>query len=108
MKFKLHPAQWIVTLSALVLLLLTTVVGAQQKSMTIEELESYIQEQKATLEEAIANRDETEKQAREIRDALAEQEARKALAEKELDMLCKEQEELKPGTYDDCKVGSDR
>ena len=91
----------------LTLSLATTVADAQQKSMTIQELEQYIQEQKVALEEVKANRDETEKKAQQVRAALAEQEARKALAEEELDMLCKVQEELIPGTYDDCKVDND-
>lgn len=90
--------------AALALALLASVAGAQQKSMSAEELEQYILEQKAALEAVKSNRDETEKKSQEVRDALEEQEARRALVEEELDMLCKEQEELKAGTYDDCKA----
>ena len=107
MKFISGSTNLALASAALTLSLLTTVVGAQQKSMTIEELEQYIEEQKATLAEVKANREDTQKKAQEVRDALEEQDARRALIEEELDILCKEQEELKPGTYDECKTGSD-
>jgi len=87
--------------------IVSELAGAQQKSMTIEELEQYIQEQKAALEEVIINRDETEKKALEVREALEEQDARRQLVEEELDMLCTEQEALKPGTYDECTAAKD-
>lgn len=87
--------------------LVSGLVSAQQKSMTIEELEQYIEEQKAALEEVIINRNETEKKALEVREALEEQDARRQLVEEELDMLCTEQEALKPGTYEECKAGKD-
>lgn len=106
MKSNFGSTNLVLASAALTLTLLTTVVGAQQKSLSIEELEQYIEEQKATLADAQANRDVTEKKAQEIRDALEEQEARRALVMEELDMLCKEQEELKPGTYDECNASS--
>lgn len=80
---------------------------AQQKAMTIEELETYIGEQKAALDKVKANRDETEQKALEIQDALAEQDARRLAVEKELEALCNEQEELKPGSLDSCKQNSE-
>lgn len=83
----------------------SAVVVAQQQEMTIEELERYIAEQKAALQQVKENRDITEQKAREVREALAEQEARRALVEQELDALCKEQEELKPGSFEACKAG---
>lgn len=80
---------------------------AQQKQLSVEELEKYIAEQKEVLEEVRANRDETAEKAEKVREALAEQEARKALVEEELDTLCKEQEELQPGSYDECRSQHD-
>lgn len=80
---------------------------AQQKELSVEELEKYIEEQKAALAEVEANRDETEAKAREARDALAEQEARRERVQEELELLCKEQEALKPGSYDECKAQTD-
>lgn len=92
------------TVLLLVTLSLSGTATAQQKQLSVEELEKYISEQKEVLEEVRANRDETEKKADEVREALAEQEARKALVEEELDTLCQEQEELKPGSYDECRT----
>ena len=80
---------------------------AQQKELSVEELEKYIEEQKAALSEVEANREETEAKARKVRDALAEQDARRARVQEELETLCKEQEEIKPGTYDDCAAKTD-
>lgn len=77
-------------------------VQAQQKELSVEELEKYIEEQKAELAKVEANREETEAKAREVRDAIAEQDARKARVQEELNALCKEQEEITPGTYDEC------
>ncbi len=82
-------------------------VAAQQKQLSVDELEAYIAEQKIVLEEAQANRDKTQEKVDKVKEALAEQDARKALVEEELEALCKEQEELKPGTYEDCKSHSD-
>jgi len=107
MKFISGSANLVGTSLLISVVLLASTAHAQQKSLTIEELEQYIQEQKATLEEVKANRDETEKKAQEVRDALEAQEARRVLLEEELDMLCTEQETLKPGTYDECKASGD-
>ncbi len=84
-------------------LCLSGVAMAQQKQLSVEELEKYISEQKELLEEVRANRDETAEKAEQVRDALAEQEAHKALVEEELNTLCQEQEELKPGSYEECR-----
>lgn len=99
----------IVFSSVLVMLSLSVpvVVNAQQKQLSVEELEAYIAEQKVVLEKAQANRDKTQKKVDEVKAALAEQDARKARVEKELEALCKEQEALEPGTYEDCKSHSD-
>ncbi|ASJ72467.1 hypothetical protein [Granulosicoccus antarcticus] len=91
----------------LVLLLSTSAfASAQQKELSIDELEAYIAEQKVVLGEARANREKTQEKVDEVRDAISEQDARKALVEEELETLCSEQEALKPGTYEDCKAGS--
>ena len=77
---------------------------AQSEDMSIEELEQFVVEQKDLLDEAKLNRDETEAQAAEVREALAEQEARREQLEKEVDELCAELDKAEPGTYDDCKA----
>jgi cell division protein FtsB len=103
------PGRLAAVLPKLVIALCLSVPGlaAAQQKLSVEELESYIAEQKAALEAVRANRDETERKAQEIRDALAEQEARRALVEEELETLCKEQEALKPGSYETCTSQSD-
>ena len=73
-----------------------------QQELSVEELEAYIAKQKEALEAVRANRDETEKKATEIQEALAEQEARRLEVEAELEALCMEREEIDPGTFDDC------
>ena len=82
----------------------STVVMAQQEDKTVEELEAYIEEQKALLEKSIANREETKAKAMEVQEALAEQEARREQLEKEVDELCLELEAAEPASYDDCKA----
>ncbi len=108
MKSNVHPSRTVLSSVLLVLSLsVPAMVAAQQKQMSVEELEAYIAEQKIVLEEAQANRDKTQKKVDKVKEALAEQDARKALVEEELETLCKEQEELKPGTYEDCMSHSD-
>lgn len=77
--------------------------SAQQTQLSVDELEKYIAQQKEALEKVRANRDETAEKAEQVRAELAEQEARKALVEEELDTLCTEQEELKAGSYEECR-----
>jgi len=81
---------------------MTVLAQAEQQEMSVEELEKYIEKQKAALAEVEANRDETESKAREVRDALAEQEARRERVREELEALCKEQDAIDPGSYEDC------
>lgn len=92
-----------VTLLVCVTLNVGTAV-AQQKEMSVEELDQYIQEQKAALEKAISNRDETAAKTLEVQEALAEQDARREQLENEVDELCLELDAADPGTYDDCKA----
>lgn len=82
---------------------LPALAAAQQKSLSIEELEAYIAEQKSVLEEVRANREETARKADEVREALAEQESRLARVEQELDTLCKERDSLQEGSYEECR-----
>lgn len=84
--------------------LVSSVAVAQQEDKTVEQLEAYIQEQKALLEKSIANREETNAKAKQVQEALAEQEARREQLEKEVDELCMELEAAEPGSYDDCKA----
>ena len=108
MKCNVHAIRIVLTSVLLALSLGVPVLAtAQQKQLSVEELEAYIAEQKTVLKKAQANRDKTKKKADEVKEALAEQDARKARVEDELETLCKEQEELKPGTYEDCKSPSD-
>lgn len=107
MKCNVRPTRIVVPGLLLGLCLCIPVVAAaQQKQLSVEELETYIAEQKIVLDEVLDNRDKTQKKVDKVKQALAEQEARKALVEEELETLCKEQEELKPGTYEECKSNS--
>ena len=72
------------------------------RTMTVEELERHVEAQKAALERVRENRDITAEKAREVREALAEREAERAEAEAELEALCREREEIEPGSYEDC------
>jgi len=90
----------VITIAAL--LALSTSVAVAQQVPSLEDLEKQVAEQKAALEEAIANREATAAKAQEIQDMLNESEEKREVIEAELDALCKEQEELKAGTYDEC------
>ena len=100
-------AGWMTMLS-LVLVFATSVPGlAQQKQLSVEELEQYISEQKAAFDAVRENRDATEKKAQAVRDALAEQSARREKVEAELNALCEEQEKLQSGSYEQCLAALD-
>ncbi|MFK7860536.1 MAG: hypothetical protein AB8B64_17085 [Granulosicoccus sp.] len=73
-----------------------------QESMSLEDLERLVTEQRIALEEAIANRESTAAQAAEVQKELDAAEARSREVEEELHALCEEQELLKEGTYDSC------
>jgi len=79
---------------------------AQDQEMSVKELEAYIAEQRAALEQVIENRDATEKQAMDIKKAGDEQRERQAKLEEEIRALCEEQEEVEPGTLDECLQGA--
>lgn len=108
MKSNVQPLRTLVSSLLLGLSLSVPVIAsAQQQQLSVDELEAYIVEQKSVLEAAQANRDKTKDKVEQVKAALAEQDARKARVEEELETLCKQQEELKPGTYGDCKSQSD-
>ena len=83
------------------------VVYAQEKEMTVEELEKYIEEQKKVLEEVRANRDQTQAQAEAIRKELEEQKAHRLMVEEELVALCKDRDVVQPGTFEECVTHAD-
>jgi len=102
---------WPPTLVTALVLALSSVSGvasAQQsedsgsREMTVEELERHIAEQKAALERVRENRDITVEKAAEVREALAEREAKRAEAQAEVESLCREREEIEPGSFDEC------
>jgi RNA-splicing ligase RtcB len=76
--------------------------NAQEKTMTVEELEAYIAEKKAALVKAQENREMTQKQAAEIREALAAKQAQEVELKAEMEELCTERNEVDPGSYDVC------
>jgi septal ring factor EnvC (AmiA/AmiB activator) len=100
-----NPAD-IVKTAALVLLVCLASVAAgnlhAQQTVNIEELEKLLEEQQKALEEVESNREATEAQAQQAREALAEHESRSEKVKEEFEALCKEQEALKPGSLDDC------
>ena len=77
-------------------------ISAAQQTMTIEELEAFIEEQKAALAQVEANRAETAEKAAEVNAELKKQEARQAEIEAEFKALCEEQDKLNPGSLDAC------
>lgn len=105
MKIFLRSLRSVLTVTLLVCVTLNVGTAvAQQKEMSVEELDQYIQEQKAALEQAISNRDETAAKALEVQEALAEQDARREQLKNEVDELCLELDATDPGSYDDCKA----
>jgi len=72
------------------------------RSMTLEELEAYVGEQKAALDSVIESREVTESKARELEARLAERESKIAQTRHELETLCEEREAIDPGTLADC------
>lgn len=93
-----------VLFSALILVfgLLSGGAAMAQQEMTPEDLEVYIEKQKAALERVKKNRELTEEKARKAREALAEQEQKRAEIEALLEELCQEREAVEAGTYEAC------
>ena len=67
------------------------------QSMTLEELEAYIAEQKAALERVEKNREITREKERKVREELERREARREALEQELRTLCEERAALAAG-----------
>jgi peptidoglycan hydrolase CwlO-like protein len=86
----------------LVMLLFVATASQAQQAMTVEELEAYIEEQKAALAEVEANREKTVEEVEKLQADLAAEEEKRSSVEEEIDSLCKEQEEIREGSYDDC------
>lgn len=99
---KNKPNRTIINFAAFVMCCLFASLVNAQESASAEELAKLLAEQKQSLAEVEANRDATEAQAQQVRDALDAQEKRMSQLEEEYETLCKEQEVLKPGSYDDC------
>lgn len=77
-------------------------VAAQQKEMTVDELEKFIARKKAALEQVVENRELTEDKARKIQEALEKQDEQQRTLEAEFETLCREQEQVKPDTFEQC------
>jgi len=77
-------------------------LAGDPQTMTVEELERYIAEQKAQLEQVRENRDITAEEARRVREELARQEAERRVKAAELEALCREREALEPGSLEEC------
>lgn len=92
--------------AALALLVCTATFTAgnlqAQQAVNLEELEKLLEEQQKALEEVESNREATEAQAQQAREALAEHESRSKKIQEEFEALCKEQEALKPGSLEEC------
>jgi plasmid maintenance system antidote protein VapI len=91
-----------VVVGLLSLSLAVTPVAAQQKEMTVEELEKFIARKKAALEQVVENRELTEEKARKIQEALDKQDEQQKALEAEFETLCREQEQVKPDTFEQC------
>jgi len=102
MKLPLKTRLTLITVLLAGLACTPSILSAQQKEMTLEELEQYISEQKDALDLAKQNRDETKAQVEEAKSALEEQDLRHEELLEEVDSLCREQEDLQPGSFADC------
>ncbi len=85
----------------LVIGLISSPVFAQQ-ALSADELKAHIEKQQAALDAAIANRDRTQAALESKRKAFEEQTAKQEAVEAKMKELCEQQEELKPGTLENC------
>ena len=76
--------------------------ASDPQTMTVEELERYIAEQRSRLRQVRENRDITAEKARRVREELARKEAERRAMAAELDTLCRERDALEPGSLEDC------
>jgi len=87
-------------------LLMLSGVAVAQESLSLEELEKLVAEQQIALEEAISNREATAAQAEAVRLELEEARKRSREVEKEVEALCREQEELTNESFVRCMAAS--
>ncbi len=73
-----------------------------QQSMTVEELEAYIEKKKQALQNAVEQRDATLKEQEAIEKQREEQQARQQQIEQELRELCEQRETTEPGSLQAC------
>lgn len=73
-----------------------------QQSMTVEELEAYIEKKKQSLQNAVDQREATLKEQQAIEKQREEQQARQQQIEQELRDLCEQREATEPGSLQSC------
>ena len=78
-----------------------------QQSMTVEQLEAFIQEKREKLQMAIEERDATVERQQAMNEKLEEQVVRQQQIEQELRNLCNEREEVQPGSLTQCLIELD-
>lgn len=88
--------------SMLALALFYCAGASAQSQATLDEMEKHLEQQRIALEQAIAERDATGEQAREVRDELQEAKAREQQLQAELETLCEEQAKLNGDSAEDC------
>jgi len=82
--------------------LMATSVYAQQGRMTLDELEKLVQDQRIELEAVIAEREKNQAKIDDLEVALEELDSRGGLLQSEVESLCQEHDDAKPGTFDVC------
>lgn len=91
-----------VSVGVLCVVLLGAGSAMAQQSMTVEELEAYIEKKKQALQDAIDQREATLKEKQTIEKQREEQQARQQQIEQELRDLCEEREATEPGSLQAC------
>ena len=76
-----------------------------QQALSAEELQAYIEKQQVALDAVIANRDRTQAALEAKRKAHEEQTAKQEAIEARMKKLCEEQEEIQPGSMENCLAG---
>ncbi|MEE9334638.1 MAG: hypothetical protein V3U65_11180 [Granulosicoccaceae bacterium] len=76
-----------------------------QSALSPEELQAHIEKQQAALDAAIANRDKTQEALEAKRVEFEQQTAKQEAIQARMKALCEEQEEIKPGSMENCMAG---
>jgi len=92
----------IAVVSAICVVLLMSQAQAQSGSMSAQELQNRLDEQRAALEEVISNRSATQFMTEQLQTELDKAKSRKEKVEQELKELCKRQSELTNGSVQEC------